>query len=94
MILAWRTRPDEVKAFEREGHRIGLDEAERIAQLRHDIHAEDVRVGPGAMEAHCRTACSAEEIEHPKHATSRFHSAFDSRATAICGSFGRGDQWG
>src|SRR5437899_2605912 len=64
MILARRTRPDEVVVFKREGHRVGLDEPEWIARLRHDIHAENVRVGPRAMQAHRSTAGATKKVEH------------------------------
>src|SRR5258708_21203082 len=64
MVLAWRAGVYGIEPVERERHRVGLHELERVAGLRRDVDAGDVE--PGAVVAHGRAPGAAEQVQQPR----------------------------
>lgn len=62
IALAWRTRPDEVIAFERKGHGVGLDEpASGVSRLWFYVDTKDTETS--ATQAVCCATTAAEKIK-------------------------------
>src|SRR3990167_3944016 len=68
--LAWRTCMDDIEPIQRKGHRVRLNELERIMRLRRDVHPYNL-IEAGPVVAHCGPACAAEQVKQ-SHKPSSF----------------------